>query len=325
MRFALPLRCAALALMLAAVWPDHAGAQAYPNRPIRLIVPFPPGGAADILARLIGNKVAEQVGQPLVVENRPGAGGTLGADAAAKSPPDGHTILHNTNGAAIAPALYRTLPFDGVNDFAPVTQIVASNLVLVAGPKSGIESVKDLLARARANPGKLNYGSSGPGNPLHLTMEMLKSAAGLDIQAVTYRGDAPANAALIAGEIQLGVMPMATTLPLVQGGQLKALAIGGATRSPAMPNTPTVGETIPGFESTSWQGYFVPAGTPKEIVVRLQQETAKVLKLPDVMERLRAGGNEGVGSTPEEYDRVFRADIVKFAKIIADAKIPKLD
>ena len=133
-------------------------------------------------------------------------------------------------------------------------------------------------------------------------MEMLKSAAGLDIQAVTYRGDAPANAALIAGEIQLGVMPMATTLPLVQGGQLKALAIGGATRSPAMPDVPTVGETIPGFESTSWQGYFVPAGTPRDIVVKLQQETAKVLKLPDVMERLRAGGNEGVGSTPEEFD-----------------------
>jgi tripartite-type tricarboxylate transporter receptor subunit TctC len=142
---------------------------------------------------------------------------------------------------------------------------------------------------------------------------------------VTYRGDAPANAALIAGEIQLGVMPMATTLPLVEGGQLKAIAIGGAKRSPAVPNVPTVGETIPGFESTSWQGYFVPAGTPREIVLRLQQEMAKVVKLPEVVERLKTGGNEGVGSTPEEFDRVFRTDIVKFAKIIADAKIPKLD
>jgi tripartite-type tricarboxylate transporter receptor subunit TctC len=156
-------------------------------------------------------------------------------------------------------------------------------------------------------------------------MEMLKSATGIDIQAVPYRGDAPANAALIAGEIQLGVMPMATTLPLVESGRLKALAIGSARRLPTAPNVPTVGETIPGFESSSWQGYFVPAGTPREIVVKLQQETAKVLKLPDVMERLRAGGNEGVGSTPEEFDARFRADIVKFAKIIADAKIPKQD
>ena len=183
-------------------------ARPIPIGPIRLIVPFPPGGAADILARLIGNKVAEQLGQPLVVENRPGAGGTLGADAAAKSPPDGYTILHNTNGAAIAPALYRTLPFDGVKDFAPVTQIVASNLVLVAGPKSGIESVKDLLARARANPGKLNYGSSGPGNPLHLTMEMLKHAAGVDIVAVPFRGDGHIHTALIAGEIEVAVIPL---------------------------------------------------------------------------------------------------------------------
>ena len=235
MRFALPLRCAALALILAAVWPDHAGAQAYPNRPIRLIVPFPPGGAADILARLIGNKVAEQIGQPLVVENRPGAGGTLGADAAAKSPPDGYTILHNTNGAAIAPALYRILPFDGVKDFAPVTQIVASNLVLVAGPKSGIESLKDLLARARANPGKLNYGSSGPGNPLHLTMEMLKHAAGVDIVAVPFRGDGHIHTALIAGEVEVAVIPLAAAVPLIQEGRLKALAVTGPKRSSRWP------------------------------------------------------------------------------------------
>jgi tripartite-type tricarboxylate transporter receptor subunit TctC len=156
-------------------------------------------------------------------------------------------------------------------------------------------------------------------------MEMLKSAAGIEMQAVPYRGDAPANAALMSGEIQLGVMPLATTLPLIQSGQIKALAIGGAQRSSAVPNVPTIAETIPGFESTSWQGYFVPAGTPREIVLRLQQETAKVLQLPDVIERLRFGGNEPVGSTPEEFDKRFRADIVKFAKIIADAKIPKQD
>jgi tripartite-type tricarboxylate transporter receptor subunit TctC len=314
-----------LALVLTSLSAGNAWSQAYPNRPIRVLVPFAAGGAVDTLARIVGQKLSEGIGQPVIVENRPGAGGNLASDVLLKSPADGYTVLQTVNGIAISPSLYKVLPFDSNKDFAAVTQLVRSQLILVANPKLEANNVAELIKLAKAKPGGLNYGSTGVGNPLSLTMEMLKSAAGLEIQAVTYRGDAPANAALIAGEIQLGVMPMATTLPLVQGGQLKALAIGGATRSPAMPDVPTVGETIPGFESTSWQGYFVPAATPRDVVVRLQQETAKVLKLPEVMERLRAGGNEGVGSKPEEFDRVFRADIVKFAKIIADAKIPKLD
>jgi tripartite-type tricarboxylate transporter receptor subunit TctC len=314
-----------LALVLTSLSAGNAWGQAYPNRPIRVLVPFAAGGAVDTLARIVGQKLSEGIGQPVIVENRPGAGGNLASDVLLKSPADGYTVLQTVNGIAISPSLYKVLPFDSNKDFAAVTQLVRSQLILVANPKLEANNVAELIKLAKAKPGGLNYGSTGVGNPLSLTMEMLKSAAGLEIQAVTYRGDAPANAALIAGEIQLGVMPMATTLPLVQGGQLKALAIGGATRSPAMPDVPTVGETIPGFESTSWQGYFVPAATPRDVVVRLQQETAKVLKLPEVMERLRAGGNEGVGSTPEEFDRVFRADIIKFAKIIADAKIPKLD
>ena len=314
-----------LALVLASFSAGNAWGQAYPNRPIRVLVPFAAGGAVDTLARIVGQKLSESVGQPVIIENRPGAGGNLASEVLAKSPPDGYTVLQTVNGIAISPSLYKVLPFDSQKDFTAVTQLVRSQLILVANPKLEANNVAELIKLAKAKPGALNYGSTGVGNPLSLTMEMLKSVAGLEIQAVTYRGDAPANAALIAGEIQLGVMPMATTLPLVQGGQLKALAIGGAKRSPAMPDVPTVGETIPGFESTSWQGYFVPAGTPREVVARLQQETARVLKLADVMERLRAGGNEGVGSTPEEFDRVFRADIVKFARIIADAKIPKLD
>jgi tripartite-type tricarboxylate transporter receptor subunit TctC len=311
--------------MLAAAWPEGAAAQTYPNRPIRLIVPFPPGGAADILARLIGNKVAEQIGQPLVVENRPGAGGTLGADAAAKSPPDGYTILHNTNGAAIAPALYRTLPFDGVKDFAPVTQIVASNLVLVAGPKSGIASVKDLLARARANPGKLNYGSSGPGNPLQLTMEMLKHAAGVDIVAVPFRGDGHIHAALIAGEVEVAVIPLSAAVPLIQEGRLKALAVTGPKRSAPVAQVPTIAEAaeLPGFASAGWQGWFMPAGTPAPIVTRIRNEVAKAIALQDINERLRSMAYEPVGSAPAEFDAHFRAEVVKFTKIIADAKIAK--
>jgi len=319
------IRYLGLAVALLALTSGSAVAQGYPNRPIRVLVPFAAGGAVDTLARLVGQKLSESFGQPVIIENRPGAGGNLGSEVLAKSPPDGYTVLQTVNGIAISPSLYKVLPFDSQKDFIAVTQLVQSQLLLVANPKLEANNVAELIKLAKSKPGALNYGSTGVGNPLSLTMEMLKSVAGIEVQPVTYRGDAPANAALIAGEIQLGVMPMATTLPLVEGGQLKALAIGGARRSPAMPNVPTVGETIPGFESTSWQGYFVPAGTPREIVLRLQQETAKVLKLPEVVERLRAGGNEGMGTTPEEFDRVFRADIVKYAKIIADAKIPKLD
>ena len=319
------LRQLAFAAALLALASGSAAAQGYPNRPIRVLVPFAAGGAVDTLARLVGQKLSEGLGQPVIIENRPGAGGNLASDVLAKSPPDGYTVLQTVNGIAISPSLYKSLPFDPQKDFVAVTQIVQSQLLLVANPKLDANNVADLIKLAKAKPGALNYGSTGVGNPLSLTMEMLKSAAGIEVQPVTYRGDAPANAALIAGEIQLGVMPMATTLPLVEGGQLKALAIGGSKRSPAMPNVPTVAETIPGFESTSWQGYFVPAGTPREVVLRLQQEMAKVVKLPEVVERLKTGGNEGMGTTPEEFDRVFRSDIVKFAKIIADAKIPKLD
>ena len=317
--------CFVLAIALAALNAGDAFAQGYPNRPVRVLVPFAAGGAVDVLARLIGQKLSEGLGQPVIIENRPGAGGNLASDVLAKSAADGYTVLQTVNGIAISPSLYKTLPFDSQNDFTAVTQIVESQLILVANPNLPARNVAEFVTLAKSKPGALNYGSTGVGNPLHLTMEMLKSATGIDIQAVPYRGDAPANAALIAGEIQVGVMPMATTLPLIEAGRLKALAIGGAKRSPAMPTVPTVAETIPGFESTSWQGYFVPAGTPREAVVRLQQEMVKVLKLPEVMERLRAGGNEGIGSTPEEFDARFRADIIKYAKIIADAKIPKQD
>src|SRR4051812_16613448 len=224
-----------LAFLLFALGVCSVHAQTYPNRPIRLIVPFAAGGAVDVLARLIAGKLSDQVGQPVIVENRPGAGGTLAADQVAKSPPDGYTILQNTNGAAIAPALYNSLPFDAINDFAPVTQLVASNLILVASPKSGIASMQQLIAEAKASPGKLNYGSSGLGNPLHLTMEMIKHSTGIDILAVPFRGDAQINAALIAGDVEIAVVPLATAVPLIQDGRIRGLAITGARRSPTVP------------------------------------------------------------------------------------------
>ena len=313
----------ALTFGLAALGP--AGAQGYPTKPIRVIVPFAAGGAVDVLARLVSAKMSDSIGQPVIIENRAGAAGNVAADAVAKSPPDGYTILQNTNGQAISPSLYKSLPFDVVKDFTPVTQLVASQLLLVATPSLPAKSVPELIALAKAKPGSLNYGMTGIGNPLHLTMEMFKHAAGIDILAVPYRGDAQINAALIAGEVQVAVVPLATARPLVEDGQLRALAVTGARRTAALPEVPTIAETIPGFESSSWQGWFVAAKTPRESVEFIQRETAKVLQAADVRERLKAMVYDPVGSTPAEFDHFFQAEVAKFAKVVAAAKIPKQD
>jgi tripartite-type tricarboxylate transporter receptor subunit TctC len=293
---------------------------------VRIIVPFAAGGAVDVLARLVASKLQEAFRQPVIVENRPGAGGNLGADLVAKSAPDGTTILLTPNGQAISPSLYRNLPYDGRNDLTPVTQLVASNLVLVASPKSSVTSVRDLIAQAKANPGKLNYGSSGVGNPLHLTMEMFKHAAGIEIVPIPYKSDAEINTSLISGDTQVAVVPLATARQLIEDGQLRALGVTGGRRATVTPAIPTVAEGgVPGFESASWQAFFVAAKTPHDVVATIQRETAKVLQIPDVTERLRGYAYEPVGSTPEEFARYFQAEIDKFAKVVADAHIPMID
>ena len=236
---------------------------------------------------------ANSLKQPVIIENRPGAGGNLAADAVAKSAPDGHTILLTTNGHAISPSLYRTLPYDTIKDFIPVTQLIASSLVLVANPKVPAKSVPELIALAKSTPGGLTYGMTGVGTPLHLTMEMLKHATGIALTAVPYRGDAPLLTALVAGEVPMAITPLATTRPHVEAGTLRAVAVTGATRSPALPDVPTVAEQgVAGFASSSWQGFFVPAHTPREIVAVIQQATSKVLDLPEVRERLKLFGSE---------------------------------
>jgi len=300
-----------------------ATAQPYPSKPIRIVVPFAAGGAVDALARIISAKLQEQLGQPVIVENRAGAGGMTGADLVAKSPPDGYTILQNTNGQAISPAIYRTLPFDTLKDFIPVTQLVATSTVLVANPKLPAKTVQELIAHAKTHPGKLNYGMTGVGNSLHLTMEMFKRAAGIDIQAVPYRGDALLNPALIAGEIDVAIVPIGTIVPLIEGGQLRALAVNSAKRSAVLPDVPTVSEAaIPGFEAAGWQGYFVPASTPREIVERIQREAAAAIALPDMQARLKAMGNDPVASTSNEFNVKFRADVAKFQQVVREAGIP---
>src|SRR5215212_279422 len=300
-----------------------AFAQPYPNKPIRVIVPFAAGGAVDALARMVSAKLQDSVGQPVIVENRAGAGGNTGAAEVAKAPPDGYTILQHTNGQAISPALYRSLPFDAVKDFIPVTQLVGTSTVLVATPKLPAKSAKELIALAKAKPGRLNYGMTGVGNSLHLTMEVFKRTAGIDIQAIPYRGDAPLNTALIAGEIDVAIVPIGTIVPFIESGQLRALAVNSATRSHVLPNVPTVSEDgIPAFEAAGWQAYFVPARTPRDVVALIQREVAKALNSPETNERIKTRGNDPVGSTSAEFDAKFKADLAKFAKVVKEAGIP---
>jgi tripartite-type tricarboxylate transporter receptor subunit TctC len=316
----------ALALALSAVVATPALAQNYPNRPVRLVVPFPAGGGVDTMARIVGNKLSERIGQPVLVEHRPGAGGTLGADAVAKAAPDGYTVLITVNALAISAALYKTLPFDPLKAFEPVVQVAANPFVLVGSPKMQAATIQDVIALAKAKPGTMNYGSSGLGAPLHLLTEQFKHSAGLDIAHIPYRGDAPMLTALLAGDVQIGFMPAGTGVPQVKNGQVKGLAVTGQKRSPALPEVPTLLEAgVKGLEADSWYGLFAPAGTPRDVVMRLNREMIEVLKAPDVVERLRSAGNAPAGGAPEQLNAIYRADIDRFTKVIADAKIPKLD
>ena len=315
-----------LALLLALVVSDigPARAQDYPNKPIRLLVPFAPGGGVDTMARILAAKMSESLKQTVVVDHRPGAGGTLGADAVVKAAPDGYTILLTVSGLAASPALYKSLPFDPVKDLIAVSQVAASTMLLVVTPKLPVKTTQELVALAKARPGALNYGSSGIGAPLHLFMEMFKHSAGIDMVHIPFRGDAPLNNALIAGDVEVGFMPSATGQPLAESGNVRALGLTGLKRAPALPNVPTIAEAgIKGLEATSWYGIFAPAKTPRAIVDTLQREVAKAVRSPDVAARLRQSGNEPVGGTTEEFGTLVKADVARYAQIIEIARIPR--
>jgi tripartite-type tricarboxylate transporter receptor subunit TctC len=313
-------------LLLCASLSPAAVAQSYPAKPIRIIVPFAAGGAVDVIARLVGAKMSENVGQSVIIENRPGASGTLGAEVVAKSPPDGYTILQNSSGQALAPALFRTLPFDTLKDFVPVTEVVRSQSVLVAFPKLPVTTLRELVAYAKAKPGELNYGATGLGNASNLNMEMMKRAAGIDLQAIPYKGDAPLNTDLIAGQIHIAIVPLATAKPLIDTGQLRALAVIGPARSPVLPDVPTSAEALPpGFGLVGWQAWFVAGNTPREIVARIHAEVAKALRAPDVAAGIKALGNDPIGSTPDEFAIVFRNDVERFRNVVDEAQIPKIN
>jgi len=327
MKYVMPRLSTFVALVVAAcAFASHALAQGYPNRPIRIVVPFAAGGAVDTVARIIAAKMPDHLGQAVIVENRTGAGGNLGADTVAKSPPDGYTLLLTTSGHAITPALYRTVPYDAVKDFTAVSQVLATTFVLVASPKLPVNSIAEVIALAKSKPGGLNYGSSGLGAPLHLAMEVFKHSAGIDVVHIPYRGDAPVNAALVGGEIQLAVVPQSTGLPFIKNGLIRPLGVTGTMRSPVLPDVPTIAEAgVSGLETRSWNGLFAPIGTPREIVMTIQKSVAAALAAPEARERILGMGQDPIGNTPEEFDALFKAELVRFAKVIEQAKIQRLD
>jgi tripartite-type tricarboxylate transporter receptor subunit TctC len=315
------------AMLLLCAGAASALAQGYPDRPLRLIVPFPAGGGVDTMARILANKLTDVVKQPVLVEHKPGAGGNVGSDLVAKSPPDGHTILLNVNGIAISPSLYRKLSYDPLKDLVGVTQVAATQFVLTGSPKLEAKTVQEVIALARAKPGTLNYGSSGIGGPLHLQGEIFKHAAGgLQIMHIPYRGDAPLLTALLSGDVHMAFMPQSTGSVQVASGQIKGLGVSGRKRWPSIPNVPTMAESgVEGMADGSWYGLFVAAGTPPQIVQTLQQAMAKTLADPEVRARISASGQEPVGSPPAEFQAFFQAEVARFARVIEAAQIPKVD
>jgi tripartite-type tricarboxylate transporter receptor subunit TctC len=311
--------CAMLAF---ACWsPAHA--QKYPERPVRLIVVFPPGGAVDIVGRLLGQKLGESLGQQFVIDNRAGGGQIIGTELAAKAPADGYTLVLASVTHAINPALHPKLPYDSVADFAPITLVAESPLVIFVRPGLGINSVKDLIASAKAKPGSINYGSSGSGSGGHLAVELLKYVSGIDVVHIPYKGAGPALTALLAGEVQLMCTSPLAGRPYVQAGRLLALAVTGRRRYQAMPELPTVAEAagLPGFEVTLWYPLMAPAATPPAIINKLYVESIKALKSPDIVAQLAAQGVEVVGSTPQELAAYMKSETAKWSRLIRDAKI----
>ena len=288
-----------------------------PDRPIRLVVPFAPGGSTDVTARLVAEAVSARLGQPVVVENRPGAGGNIGSEAVARATPDGYTLLMGTSSThATNAALYRNLPFNPQRDFAPVGQIAFIPNLLVVNPEVPARDLAGLIALGRAQPGSLNFGNAGSGTSQHLSAAMIATRAGIEVTHVAYRGGAPAVTDLIGGKIQAMASPLVEVIAHVQAGRLRALAITTARRSALLPEVPTVAETIPGFEVALWNGIFAPAGTPAPAVLRLSNEIATVLRTEELRAKLAQQGSEPVGSNPEAFATFIAAEIPKWAELV---------
>lgn len=311
------------AFLASAAFCGSVAAQAYPSRPVKLIAPYAPGGPLDEVARVVSPRLTESLGQPVVVENRAGAGGDIGTDFVAKSAPDGYTVLLGNGGPiTINPALKGKLPYDPQKDLAPVTLAVSSPMVMVVHPSLPVKTVKDLVRLAKANPGRLNYASAGIGNLPHLGMESLQAVAGMKMVHSPYKGVAPAFVDLLSGQIDLMFANVVGILPHIKTGKVRAVAVSSAKRSSVLPEVPSVAESgYSGFDITGWMGFFVPAATPKELVARLNGEIARILQRQDVKERFASRGADVIASTPEELGSFIKKEGALYAKVIKDLGI----
>lgn len=303
--------------------PAKDPASEYPKRPIRMVVPFPPGGATDILARVVGKRLAEVWSQNVIIDNRPGAGGTLGANLVAKANMDGYTLVMGTNAShAIAPSLYANLAYDPLKDFAPITLVAIVPQVVVVHPALPVKNIMELIALAKQKPGELNFSSAGQGTPGHLGMELFKMMTGTNMIHVPYQGGAPGLAAVAGGQVQFMADNMNSALPFIRAGRVRAIAVTSAKRSGALPEMPTIIEQgVPGFDSGSWFGMFAPTGTPAAIVAKLHAETVKTLNLPDVKQTLAQQGAEVGANMPAQFTELIRSDITRWAKVIKAAGV----
>jgi tripartite-type tricarboxylate transporter receptor subunit TctC len=308
---------------LAVVGPSQAFAQAYPSKPVRLVVPFPPGGSTDIVARIVAQKLGERIGQPVLVENRGGAGGTIGTDAVAKAAPDGYVLgFASTSTHAVAPAVYAKLPYDAVKDFAPISLVAVTPYLLVVNPKVEVKTLKEFVAYVKPRPGKFNYASAGTGSTTHLAMEMLKSSAGLFILHIPYNGNGPAGTAVIAGDVEFLFGSLPALLPHAKSGRVRPIAVGTPKRSPSLPDVPTVAESgFPGFDASLWLAVMAPAGTPAAVISRLNKEVVAVVKSPDAADALNKAGAEPVTSTPAELASMVREGVKKYAATVKRAGV----
>ena len=296
-------------------------AQAWPSKQIRIVVPFAAGGAVDVTARIFAQRFQETLKVPVIVENKAGAGGNIGVDTVAKSAPDGYTILLNTNGQAISPATYKSLPWSPA-DFAPVTQLLSTNLLLVARPDFPAKNLKEFIAYAKEKKGSLNYGGTGVGNPLHLTMELLKLRAGIDLTMVPFRSDGEVIAALMGSQVDVAIVPVSTGKQQVQTGAIRGLAVTANRRATGLDLATIAEQGIEGFDSGGWQAFLMPAKAPREAVERIYEESKKVLASPDVLKQLEGFAVDPVASKPDDFAAYYKAEVEKFKGIVRDAKIP---
>jgi tripartite-type tricarboxylate transporter receptor subunit TctC len=293
----------------------------YPQRAVRLIVPYPPGGAGDIVGRLLAAKLGESFGQQVVVDNRGGGAQVIATQIAAAAPPDGHTLFLASATHSVNAALRRNLPYDSTRDFAPITLVAQSPLVFIAHPSLGVSNIKELIAAARAKPGRINYASSGPGTGGHMSVELLKSMTGIDLVHVPYKGAAPALVDLIAGQVQMMCTSPLPSMPHVKSGKLRALAMTGLKRASFAPDIPAVAETLPGFQTTLWYAILAPAGTPQPVLNRVHDETVKIVRAKDFSQQLESQGAEAVASTPQELRKFIDSEIAQWTKLQKQAKI----